>query len=264
MSSDDHMREATKILKNQFEQEAANLGKTIDVLLTEKGFSANAIQNIKNGATRIEGFTWHHHQTLGNMQLVVQDINTAFKHNGWILIVGKIKELMKMRLFWDYGVMINEEIIDLSEKNIGYILPDSLRKIVQEYDGGMLKKDEEGSQHNAYIDVMNIGKISFQLKRHRVLENYSKSEFLNHFVLYMDNLPKGFLAVAHDAGDNLIILDLNQSTGSESVYYLLIEEAFSREELEAEGYSHVEVEEKLKQSLICVSDSFDDLMNSII
>lgn len=169
-----------------------------------------------------------------------------------------------MKLFWDYGVMINEEIIALSEKSIGYMLPDSLKKIVQEYDGGMLKKNEEGSQDNAYIDVMNIGKISFQLKRHRILENYSKSEFLNHFGLYMDNLPKGFVAVAHDAGDNLIILDLNQSTGSESVYYLLIEEAFSREELEVEGYSHVEVEEQLKQSLIFVSDSLDDLMNNFV
>lgn len=168
-----------------------------------------------------------------------------------------------MKLYWDNGENIDMDIINESEKKTGYELPGALKAILVKHDGAMLKKDIDGNQDCAYVEVNNIGRVSVQLKRHRILPNYSNSEYVNDFELYQENLPNGFIAFAHDAGDNIFILDSNKSGDTSKVYYLLIEESLCREDLEDEGFAGEEIEEQLKQSLILVADSFDTLIASV-
>ncbi len=168
-----------------------------------------------------------------------------------------------MKLVWEKGQEISNDIIIESEKKINYVIPSSIKDVVLRHDGAMLRIENEGNLDYAYVDVKNIGQVSIQLKRHRVLENYSNSEFVNDFNLYQENLPLGFIAFAHDAGDNIYIVDLTQTDDTSKIYYLSIEESVCRDDLENEGFTHKEVEEQLKKSLIYVADSFGDLMMSL-
>ncbi|MBU5316215.1 HNH endonuclease [Clostridium bornimense] len=40
------------------------------------------MDDIKGGKDEIEGFTWHHHQESGRMQLVEETFHKDLKHNG--------------------------------------------------------------------------------------------------------------------------------------------------------------------------------------
>jgi filamentous hemagglutinin len=46
-------------------------------------FSVNQLRQVQSGSERIDGFTWHHHQDTGQMQLVPRDIHGRTVHIGW-------------------------------------------------------------------------------------------------------------------------------------------------------------------------------------
>jgi hypothetical protein len=46
-------------------------------------FSANQLGQIQSGSKTVDGFTWHHHQDTGRMQLVPRDIHKRTGHLGW-------------------------------------------------------------------------------------------------------------------------------------------------------------------------------------
>lgn len=168
-----------------------------------------------------------------------------------------------MKLVWENGQNINNDIIIESENKINFVIPSSMKEVVLKHDGATLRISDDGNLDNACAYVKNIGRVSIQLKRHRVLENCSNSEFVNDNNLYQENLPNGFIAFAHDAGDNIFIIDLSQTEDTSKVYYLLMEESVCLEDLEDEGFTREEVEEQLKKSLILVADSFDDLIDNM-
>jgi hypothetical protein len=89
MTSDGHKKEATKLLKEKYEIEAQNLGKTLEQLLIEKEFSKEAIDHIEAGKATIDGFIWHHHQTEGTMQLVNELVHSKFRHTGGDALWGR-------------------------------------------------------------------------------------------------------------------------------------------------------------------------------
>lgn len=51
-------------------------------------FTPRQIEQIKNGAPRISGLTWHHNEVPGKMQLVNADIHSTCKHTGGRSIWG--------------------------------------------------------------------------------------------------------------------------------------------------------------------------------
>jgi filamentous hemagglutinin len=46
-------------------------------------FTPQQLQNIIDGSSTIDGYTWHHHQDTGRMQLVPRDIHAQTGHVGW-------------------------------------------------------------------------------------------------------------------------------------------------------------------------------------
>lgn len=58
----------------------------------KENFSEEQLEDIKNGYTP-EGYTWHHHQEPGKMQLVDTDIHSKTAHTGGKAIWGGGKEL---------------------------------------------------------------------------------------------------------------------------------------------------------------------------
>ncbi|RDE94369.1 HNH endonuclease, partial [Aggregatibacter aphrophilus] len=55
----------------------------------QKQFNAEQIAAIKAGKEKIPGFTWHHHQDTGRMQLIDQDIHKKTGHIGGGINNGK-------------------------------------------------------------------------------------------------------------------------------------------------------------------------------
>jgi hypothetical protein len=70
MSREAHMRAGTRQLRADIE--AGVIDKNM--------FSEKQLTQIKSGLYKIEGYTWHHHQDLGRMQLVPTDIHKEVKH----------------------------------------------------------------------------------------------------------------------------------------------------------------------------------------
>ncbi|MBZ2188663.1 HNH endonuclease [Alcanivorax sp. JB21] len=46
-------------------------------------FTDAQLQQIRSGSPRIDGYSWHHHQDTGRMQLVPRDIHKRTGHLGW-------------------------------------------------------------------------------------------------------------------------------------------------------------------------------------
>jgi RHS repeat-associated protein len=46
-------------------------------------FTPEQLQSIRQGSARIDGYTWHHHQDTGRMQLVDRDTHSGTGHVGW-------------------------------------------------------------------------------------------------------------------------------------------------------------------------------------
>jgi filamentous hemagglutinin len=67
-----HMRAATRQLKAEIE--AGIVDKNM--------FTAEQLHDIKSGSYKIEGFTWHHHQDFGRMQLIPEEIHSKTGHVG--------------------------------------------------------------------------------------------------------------------------------------------------------------------------------------
>ncbi|WP_246140813.1 HNH endonuclease [Bacillus marasmi] len=72
-------KECTRILK-----EAIEYGELASDL-----FTPQQLDQIEKGRARIKGFTWHHHQVPGKMQLVLEDIHGSVSHLGGNKLWGK-------------------------------------------------------------------------------------------------------------------------------------------------------------------------------
>jgi filamentous hemagglutinin len=67
-----HMQEATRSLNAAIER-----GET-----AASQFTPQQLRAIKAGREKIPGFTWHHHQQFGRMQLIPSDAHQAVGHSG--------------------------------------------------------------------------------------------------------------------------------------------------------------------------------------
>jgi filamentous hemagglutinin len=72
-SYDGQLRMATRNLRAQ-----VNAGK-----VSASQFTSAQLKAINSGLDKIPGYTWHHHQNTGRMQLVPQDIHSGARHVGW-------------------------------------------------------------------------------------------------------------------------------------------------------------------------------------
>ena len=72
MSSTAHMRLATQQLRKDI----------LEGRVDSKLFNEVQLRKIMEGSSRIPGFTWHHHQEFGRVQLVPTDIHNWIKHVG--------------------------------------------------------------------------------------------------------------------------------------------------------------------------------------
>ncbi|MBU5316217.1 HNH endonuclease [Clostridium bornimense] len=89
MKSREHMKAATREFRRIKTEEAEKLGKSIEEHLKDEGFNEKQIDDIKGGKDEIEGYTWHHHQESGRMQLVEGKIHASLKHNGGNCLWGE-------------------------------------------------------------------------------------------------------------------------------------------------------------------------------
>ena len=77
-----HFKTATETLKKSYEKDPKKFKNT---------FNKKQIKAIKNGNAKIPGYTWHHHQTRGLMQLVKEEYHDV-RHTGGIAIWGDKKK----------------------------------------------------------------------------------------------------------------------------------------------------------------------------
>jgi hypothetical protein len=73
-----HMRQSTRDLRNSIQTGEINAN-----IFTER-----QLQQIKSGSDKISGYTWHHHQDGGRMQLIPEDIHDL-SHVGGYSLWGK-------------------------------------------------------------------------------------------------------------------------------------------------------------------------------
>lgn len=81
MPPDAHKRAATRRLR-----EDIKAGKVDGALFDEKQSA-----QIKHGLEKIKGYTWHHHQDSGRMQLVPEDVHEWARHVGGDALWGAKK-----------------------------------------------------------------------------------------------------------------------------------------------------------------------------
>lgn len=67
-----HMRLATRTLREEIAS-----GK-----VDAKIFTSEQLRMITAGEEKIPGYTWHHHQEMGRMQLVQEKVHNELKHIG--------------------------------------------------------------------------------------------------------------------------------------------------------------------------------------
>ena len=67
-----HLRAATRSLREDIK----------DGKIDKKIFSSNQLEDIMAGRDSIEGYTWHHHQDIGRMQLIPKEIHKKTGHIG--------------------------------------------------------------------------------------------------------------------------------------------------------------------------------------
>uniref|UniRef100_UPI002FDFA8BA HNH endonuclease n=1 Tax=Microbulbifer sp. M83 TaxID=3118246 RepID=UPI002FDFA8BA len=69
---------------DQMKMATSDLGAAIQRgEVNPSAFSANQLSQIQSGSKTVDGFTWHHHQDTGRMQLVPRDIHKRTGHVGW-------------------------------------------------------------------------------------------------------------------------------------------------------------------------------------
>jgi len=67
-----HMRAATRALRTEIK--AGRIPRSL--------FTPKQLKDITSGSERIQGFTWHHHQEIGRMQLIPRAIHEEIDHVG--------------------------------------------------------------------------------------------------------------------------------------------------------------------------------------
>ena len=73
-----------KSYSGQLRMSTRNLRKAIqEGKIPATGFNEVQLKAINSGADKIPGFTWHHHQNTGRMQLVPEAIHSGVRHVGW-------------------------------------------------------------------------------------------------------------------------------------------------------------------------------------
>jgi transglutaminase-like putative cysteine protease len=82
MSGSEHRISATRSLKEMIQEEADSAGILLIEYLKVKGFDDIQINDIICEREKITGFTWHHHQESGRMQLVDETTHRLAGHNG--------------------------------------------------------------------------------------------------------------------------------------------------------------------------------------
>ena len=72
MKDTNQFKECTRLLREAIEKGDVSRGL----------FTPQQLEQIEKGRARIKGFTWHHHQVPGKMQLVLEDIHGEVSHLG--------------------------------------------------------------------------------------------------------------------------------------------------------------------------------------
>ena len=75
-----HQRDATKILRNKIN--SSEINKNI--------FNEEQLNSIQKGKYKIPGYTWHHNQEYGVMELIPENIHKTIKHKGGYWAWGEI------------------------------------------------------------------------------------------------------------------------------------------------------------------------------
>lgn len=81
MPPDAHKRAATRKLREDIK----------DGKIDRSIFTAEQFAQIEGGRKKIDGYTWHHHQDTGRMQLVSRDLHNWIKHLGGNALWGMKK-----------------------------------------------------------------------------------------------------------------------------------------------------------------------------
>ncbi|MMZ64650.1 hypothetical protein D1872_269970 [compost metagenome] len=89
MSRPDHLQASTKLYFEQLKVEAKNLNLDVNSYLKDVlKYEEKQINAIIKGNDKIPGFTWHHHQETGRMQLVDENVHAKVNHTGGNKIWG--------------------------------------------------------------------------------------------------------------------------------------------------------------------------------
>ena len=94
MSRLEHFKAATRELKNIMQSKADSLGISLETQLKNEGFNENQISNIINEKEKIEGYTWHHDEKIGKLQLVDKKLHRNASHNGGFSLWPYLKEII--------------------------------------------------------------------------------------------------------------------------------------------------------------------------
>ncbi|WP_379929214.1 polymorphic toxin-type HINT domain-containing protein [Marinicrinis sediminis] len=75
-----HMKAATRALREKMRAEAN--GMDLASYLVQQGYSSKQVEKIIAGEEKIPGYTWHHHQETGRLQLVDANAHKDISHTG--------------------------------------------------------------------------------------------------------------------------------------------------------------------------------------
>ena len=94
MSRLEHFKAATRELKNIMQSKADSLGISLEKQLKNEGFNEKQISDIINERATINGYTWHHDEKIGKLQLVDEDLHSNARHNGGFSLWPYLKEII--------------------------------------------------------------------------------------------------------------------------------------------------------------------------
>lgn len=133
------------------------------------------------------------------------------------------------------------EDISVFEKNINFLLPAEYKDFLLKYNGGQpcpssFKFFSDRNDGSSVDRFLSLGR-----------EKYSN--LLKYYNNYKDRIPFGFIPIAHDAGGNLILMELN--SGEHKIYF------WDHETEVDEG------ETPNMNNVYLISQSFSDFINNL-
>ncbi|MCA0174662.1 SMI1/KNR4 family protein [Bacillus sp. RAR_GA_16] len=149
---------------------------------------------------------------------------------------------------------VDMNLINSVEEKLGFVFPMDYKECVKVNQGGNPVAD--------LFDVSGIERVFGTLLK--INQPDSPSDIVNKYQNLKKMLPKKIIPIANDPAGNLICFDYKGHEESPVVVFWEHEGAWEKEMLmEEEGLSEEQAEQKARENVFFVADTFTDFLNSL-